>query len=129
MNYKYFKPEELKCNCDDCYSVGEEMSDTFMRKIEFIRGQLGFPFYVMSAYRCSQYNNKVSTTGLNGPHTTGRAMDIGVRGEKAYELVKEAYLAGFTGIGIQQTGESRFIHLDDLTPADGFPRPFIWSYK
>jgi hypothetical protein len=31
----------------------------------------------------------------------------------------------FTGIGIQQKGGARFIHLDDLT---GVGRPTVWSY-
>ena len=33
----------------------------------------------------------------------------------------------FTGIGIQQKGSGRFIHLD-MAPAEQLPRPMIWSY-
>jgi zinc D-Ala-D-Ala carboxypeptidase len=57
-------------------------------------------------------------------HSTGRAVDIAVR------LLQLALQEGFTGIGIQQTGEGRFLHLDDIQPEDEFhvPRPWIWSY-
>lgn len=35
---------------------------------------------------------------------------------------------GFTGIGIKQHGDNRFIHLDDLREPDHAPRPTIWTY-
>jgi hypothetical protein len=43
----------------------------------------------------------------------------------AYRLAKLAFDHGFTGIGINQKGGGRFIHVDDLADA---PRPTIWSY-
>ena len=48
-------------------------------------------------------------------------------GADAIELIALAAGLGFTGIGVQQKGGSRFIHLDDV-PADVLPRPAIWSY-
>jgi hypothetical protein len=71
----------------------------------------------------------VSTTGFDGPHTTGKAADILVYGEDALLLLKLALARGFTGIGISQKGDihSRFIHLDILAQPD-YPRPFLWSY-
>jgi hypothetical protein len=44
--------------------------------------------------------------------------------------IQGSHAKGFTGIGIQQTGEGRFIHLVDIQPEDEFhvPRPWIWSY-
>jgi hypothetical protein len=35
---------------------------------------------------------------------------------------------GFTGIGIAQKGEGRYVHLDDLPSVEGQPRPTLWSY-
>ena len=42
-------------------------------------------------------------------------------------LLQLALQEGFTGIDIQQTGEGRFIHLDDIQPEDEIhvPRPWI----
>lgn len=58
----------------------------------------------------------------------GRACDVVVSGQDAFALVDMAITLGFTGIGIQQKGTGRFIHLDDLREEDGFLRPTIWSY-
>jgi hypothetical protein len=41
--------------------------------------------------------------------------------------LKYALNAGFTGIGVKQTGVNRIIHLDTLTAPD-YPRPTVWSY-
>jgi uncharacterized protein YcbK (DUF882 family) len=68
---------------------------------------------------------RVSTTGPNGPHTTGRATDFGISHVRALELLRHAVGMAFTGIGINQKGSGRFIHLDDL---DTVPRPHIWTY-
>lgn len=120
--YRYFNESELACKC--CGVA--KMDDGLMRKLDNLRQACGFPFPVTSAYRCAKHNSRVSSTGPNGPHTTGRAVDIGVRGEQAMKLIQKAVEMGFTGIGVQQKGGGRFIHLDDL--GEGFPRPNMWSY-
>jgi zinc D-Ala-D-Ala carboxypeptidase len=99
-----------------------------MDKVEKLRDRLGFALPVTSAYRCPEYNNRVSGTGRSGPHTTGRAIDLGVSHSRALELLRMALAMGFTGIGIKQHGQGRFIHLDDLPNAEGQPRSHIWSY-
>lgn len=103
----------------------------FMEKVETIRAVYGKPMKVNSAARCSAYNAKVSSTGLTGPHTTGRAIDIGISGHDAHELLRAAMRYGyFTGIGVSQKGphKDRFLHLDDLPNVDGQPRPWVWTY-
>lgn len=125
MGYRYFTDDELRCKC----GCGQQrMQPDFMRKMDELRAKVGFPLPLTSAYRCSNYNAKVSSTGPNGPHTSGRAVDIAVDRKQAYILLYEAMLMGFTGIGIQQKGNGRFIHLDDLTEPVHRPRPTIWSY-
>ena len=118
---KHFTKSELYCKC----GCGMLPESDFMQKIEALRVEAGFPFPVSGAARCPKHNAKVSRTGLAGPHTTGRAIDITVSRAKGYRLLVLACKAGFTGIGLNQKGDGRFIHLDDLeTPA----RPAIWSY-
>lgn len=126
--WQYFSLDELKCKCAKCGSTGLEMDEEFMRQIIMLREELGFPFSVSSAYRCPAHNAKVSNTGENGPHTTGKAMDIITRGEQAYLLAKKAFIQGLSGIGFSQKGITRFIHLDILE-APEYPRPTIWSYE
>lgn len=102
----------------------------FLDRLQMLREACGFPFNVSSGYRTPEYNNQISKTGLNGPHTTGRAVDILAVGEQAFHLVHLAPLYGFTRMGVDQNGAhgSRYIHLDDLEAEDGFPSPWVWTY-
>lgn len=118
--YKYFKDSEVACQ--HCGKQG--MDEEFMRKIEQLRETLGFPFVVTSAYRCSEHPIEASKKTV-GPHQQGKAMDIRVSRERAYRLLQAALGAGFTGIGVQQKGNVRYLHLDTC---DGDMRPTIWSY-
>lgn len=120
----HFKSAELVCKC----GCGRLPEQSFMDKVERLRMRCGFPMPVTSGFRCPEYNAKVSSTGAWGPHTTGRAIDIGVSHGRALELVRMALTSGFTGIGIKQHGAGRFIHLDDLPDGEKQPRPVIWSY-
>jgi len=119
--WQYFTMQELtcKCGCDDM-----KMDFEFMSTLVHMRRSLGIPFHVTSAYRCPEHNAKVSSTGLTGPHTTGKAIDIAISHQNAFRLVKLALESGMTGIGVSQKGTNRFIHLDMLAE----PRPRIWSY-
>lgn len=119
-----FTEEELRCkHCNEM-----NMDPEFMGKLVNMRLSLGFSFPIVSGYRCPEHNARVSTTGLDGPHTTGRAVDIAVRGEQALIIVESARRFGFSGVGIKQHGPNRYMHLDDLHDAPGRPRPWIWSY-
>jgi len=120
---KYFTDKEFACRC--CGK--SEMNDRLLDALDKMRELCCFPFIISSGYRCPEYNNKVSSTGLTGPHTTGKAVDIVVSGKDAHKLLKYAYMYNFTGIGISQRGDhsKRFIHLDII---EGNTRPWIWSY-
>jgi uncharacterized protein YcbK (DUF882 family) len=124
MTWKHFTRNEFACK-----HCGENKTpDDFIDKLDALREQCGFALPVTSGYRCPEHNSKVSHTGLTGPHTTGRAVDFGVRGDRAYKVMELAMRAGFTGIGLNQKGDARFVHLDDLPNAPGQPRPTCWSY-
>jgi uncharacterized protein YcbK (DUF882 family) len=79
---------------------------------------------ITSGYRCAKHPVEAKKPEP-GVHSQGIAADIGVRGSDAYDLVEIALRFGFTGIGINQKGDSRFIHLDISTDEN---RPTIWSY-
>ena len=123
-NWPHFTHAELKCKC----GCGEnKMDDVFMSKIENLRAAWGKPMKVSSAYRCQKYNSEVSSTGLTGPHTTGKAIDFAIAGDQAFHLVEAAIIHKFTGIGVSQKGDwdKRFIHIDLIVDTT---RPRIWSY-
>lgn len=129
--WKYFSKEELGCRCDECKGNNwHKMNAEFMQLLVKLREKLGFGLPLSSAYRCPSHNQTVSTSGLFGPHTTGKAADIKIYGEHAYTLVHVALDIGFTGIGVKQKGlhDARYIHVDNLTVEENFPRPNIWSY-
>ncbi|MDC0529213.1 D-Ala-D-Ala carboxypeptidase family metallohydrolase [Gammaproteobacteria bacterium] len=124
---KYFSDKELACKCGEC-SGENQMSPAFMERLDELRSEYGKPIILSSAYRCPAHNKKVSSTGENGPHTTGKAVDIKVSGQDAHRVTRIAFRLGFTGIGIKQSGrwQSRFIHVDTLSMGD--TRPRVWSY-
>ncbi len=135
----FFPFREIECH--HCYQQG--MNSDFMVELVLFRKYLNFPLPLSSAYRCPKHNTMVSSTGLDGPHTTGQAVDIKVFGEKAHFLLglilnyRVPTPAGpnlgervFTGVGINQRGRlrDRFIHIDNLETTPGRPRPWVWTY-
>ena len=138
--------------CKHCQQGGLRAS--VLNRLNMLRRIRDKPTPLSSAYRCSVHNTNVSSTGPNGPHTTGRAADIQCSGATAREVLFAAVLvsaveagalteaqakqalpamlkAGFQGIGLAQKGAhgSRFIHLDDLAANDtAGPRPWTWTY-
>lgn len=119
-----FSREELACK--HCGKM--EIPLASVQRLQRVRDRVGHFLKVTSGYRCPAYNNAVSKTGLDGPHTRA-AFDVQVYGKEAYEVVAAAIAEGFIGIGVSQTGpiEKRFIHLDDID-AEGISRPYVWSY-
>lgn len=121
-----FTPDEFRCKGSGEVAMNQE----FMDRLQRLRGVFARPMIVTSGYRSPEHNDRVSKTGRDGPHTTGRAADIQVSGSDAFELFRIVLAHGFTGIGVMQKGphKSRFIHLDDLEQAPSRPRPRLWSY-
>tara|TARA_A100001015_G_C14564341_1_gene546635 strand:- start:39 stop:434 length:396 start_codon:yes stop_codon:yes gene_type:complete len=130
LETKNFKESEFRCRCCGVAL----MKDGYMEKLQLIRDEYGKSMHITSGYRCEAYNDQVSSTGPNGPHTTGRACDVLVSGEDMYRLISLAIKYNMTGIGIKGTGShlSRFLHMDDLlADSSGFfkrVRPTVWSY-
>lgn len=117
----YFTEEELSCPC-----CGENKFNLLtLNKFNALREALGFAMIMTSGYRCEAYN---TLKGFTQTHATGQAGDIACSHKQAHAINKFHTDFGFTGIGINQKGSKRFIHLDDLEEAAGRPRPHIWSY-
>lgn len=119
--YPNFSEDEFRCKCG-CGKV--EMRADFMAKLQQLRNAYGKPMIITSGYRCPDHPVEAKKT-VSGAHTTGMAADIAVQGTDAYNLLKHAFALGFTGIGVQQKGGGRFIHLDTMQRP---PRPNVWSY-
>lgn len=102
------------------------MRPEFMARLQALRTEYGKPMTITSAYRSARHPIEAKK-GRPGAHAMGRAADVAVQGADAVRLVALALKHGFTGIGVQQRGAGRYIHLDDV-PGDMLPRPAIWSY-
>lgn len=119
-DYPNFSESEFKCS--HCEKVA--MQPEFMGKLQALRVAFGKPMKVTSGYRCPAHPIEAKKA-TPGAHASGSAADIAVQGSDAYALLKLAFAAEFTGIGVQQKGGGRFIHLDTLAEP---PRPNVWSY-
>lgn len=116
----YFKDSEFECS----HCGISKMEQGFIDKLNILRESYGKPLRVTSGYRCPQHPVEAKKAS-SGAHTTGRAVDFAVQGEDAYKLLSLSMQMGFKGIGVQQKGSGRFIHLDDW---DNPNRPTVWSY-
>ena len=109
----------------DCSHCGKnEMRPEFMGKLQAFRMQYGKPMRITSGYRCPEHPLEAKKP-KPGAHASGLACDVGVDGQEAYEILRLAFQLGFKGIGVNQKGTGRFIHLDMLEEP---PRPNVWSY-
>jgi zinc D-Ala-D-Ala carboxypeptidase len=119
-----FSVNEFKCKCG-CESI--LFSKDLLDSLQDYRDRYG-SVIITSGYRCPKYNSEISTTGHDGPHTTGFAVDIATDTNSQYNIVR-FYLSSYhaKGIGIAKN----FTHIDFLTNAmsDKYSvRPNMWSY-
>ncbi len=116
---KYFTKAELACSC--CGECRMDMGT--VQRLDDMRAYVNHPIIVNSGYRCPAYNNKVSSTGFDGPHTTGKCADLSVSIHRARNFVEQC-VQRFSGIGIKAHGDvaGRFVHVDELERR-------IWTYS
>lgn len=116
--YKNFSAAEFSCRCG---CGRNDMNPNFLGRLQALRMVYGKPMHITSGYRCPNHPVEKAKTSP-GTHSMGIAADIGVSGAEALTLLRLALEANFTGIGVQQKGNGRFIHLDIRDQAA------IWSY-
>lgn len=119
--YPNFKAEEFRCK--HCGADGIKTS--LLDKLQAMRTEYAKPMIITSGYRCPQHPQEASKP-IPGAHALGMAADIAVQGSEAHRVLSLAFKHGFNGIGVQQKGASRFIHVDICTTE--LPRPMVWSY-
>lgn len=103
--WKYFKPEEKTGSLGHTIS---ELEPTFVDKLDILREKCGFSFVGNSGYRTILENTQVGGV-KNSAHTRRIAMDISCTdATKRIIIAGEAYIMGFTGIGVAKT----YVHLE-----------------
>ena len=119
--YPHFSAKEFQCS--HCGADG--IKEGVLEKLQFMRIAYGKPMIITSGYRCPQHPIEVKKS-VPGAHALGLAADIGVEGAEAHRILGLAFLQGFNGIGVQQKGTGRFIHVDIRNGE--LPTPAVWSY-
>jgi zinc D-Ala-D-Ala carboxypeptidase len=118
--WKNFNLDEFKCQCGCGHvSVHSDLLDL----LQIARNVLG-PITITSAYRCPDHNDSVSSTGLSGPHTTSKAVDIHVSNSQHRKQLIDYFAKKVTGLGIAKT----FIHIDIISKEELAHRPNAWIY-
>lgn len=122
-DYPNFSPLEFQCS----HTGQVLMRADFLHLLQQLRTIYAAPLLISSGYRHPTHPRE-RPKAAPGPHTTGLACDVRIRGPQAHRLLRAALALGFTGIGINQRGDSRFIHLDTVPSSPRGPRPTVWSY-
>jgi zinc D-Ala-D-Ala carboxypeptidase len=120
-SYPNFSAKEFLCT--HCGSEG--VQEALLVKLQAMRTEYGKPMKITSGYRCPQHPIEAKKTSP-GAHALGLAADIGVEGAEAHTILALALKHGFNGIGVQQKGTGRFIHVD--VRSGQLPTPAVWSY-
>ena len=114
-----FSFKEIACqHCQEC-----DINEDFMDDLQTMREFVG-PMKITSGYRCPSHPIEAAKPAP-GSHSKGLAVDVSCRGQGAFNVVRAGLEQGMLGIGVSQQGDSRFIHLDQLSASY---RPSIWSY-
>lgn len=121
--YKNFTADEFKCS----HCGANEMKPEFMDRLQQLRNAYNKPMKITSGYRCPKHPIEAAKP-KPGAHSTGMAADVGIQGSEAHRLLQLALELGFTGVGVQQKGTGRFLHLDTISNQPDSPRPTVWSY-
>ncbi len=118
--FKYFTFSEF--DSPDAPGSGEaHMSADFIRMLDAIRAEVGFPFIINSGYRTPAHNAAVGGVGESA-HTKGLAADIrAITDGQKQAIAKAAIRQGITRIGWART----YIHLDVDTTK---PQRVVWNY-
>jgi len=84
------------------------MDENFMKKLQLLRDDCGFPFKINSGYRCKKHNDKVSKKSM-GDHARGLAVDVAITDRyKREDFIGGRYkLEYFNDMAIAKT----FIHI------------------
>lgn len=125
-----FTKKEIACRCGNCgVESWKNINFASLDKLQEMRTALGFAMPVSSGYRCPNHKSEAKKTEP-GAHGHGQGFDIRVSHEQALIILERAREFGFTGVGVNQKGGGRFVHVDDMPnePSKNRPRPHIWSY-
>lgn len=129
----HFTLEELTCTDEkDLKQLnleeGLKVKDKLIKLAEFaesVRGVLGCPLTVTSAFRCLKLNNRIGGSAMS-QHLFGEAIDIIPMKMSAFEAFSKIVISGiaYGQIILEKRGQGHIIHL-----GMGFKRQKLYSPK
>lgn len=108
---RYFTREEFRCKCAGKYCSGfpAEPQETLVRALDQVRGHFGKAFSPNSGVRCPTHNANVGGVS-NSRHLSGRAVDFGVPGQSAAQVM--AYIENLPEIRYCYAIDDHNVHMD-----------------
>jgi len=124
LRWKNFTPSEFACTHCGENKIKYGLIDT----LQDIRDEVGSPLRISSGYRCPHHPIE-ARKATPGEHSEGTCADVAVSHETAWHVLKAAMAhPRVTGVGVNQRGTGRFIHIGIGEGKTGRPRPRVWSY-
>ena len=120
MTWKNFTREEFRCKCG-CDT--NEITDELINFAQEIRTEAGFALPVTSGYRCPKHKSERAKK-KPGTHAKGLAVDFGLSHGQARIVTRIALSKSRGGVGVNQKGLARFIHVDVEQERTGR----LWTY-
>jgi len=122
MNWPNFSRGEFACTCAHCDGENK-IADETIDAAQAIRTRVGFPMTITSGYRCNRHPIEKAKM-KPGTHARGLAFDVACSHDEARAILDCALDLRLGGIGVNQRGSGRFIHVD----VDPSRINLLWTY-
>ena len=111
VDIRYFTREEFRCKCGGTYCNGfpAEPQEEMVRAVDSVRDHFGRAFSPNSGVRCPTHNANVGGVA-NSRHLKGRAVDFGVPGKTAAQVL--AYVQTLPDIRYCYAIDEDNVHMD-----------------
>jgi peptidoglycan hydrolase-like protein with peptidoglycan-binding domain len=106
---KYFDKHEFACKCGKCGGFPVQPKEKLIKVADRVREHFGSPITVSSGVRCKTHNANVGGVS-NSRHLSGKAMDFGIRGKSANQIL--AYVQKQPEIRYAYAINGSYVHMD-----------------
>jgi len=111
---RFFDREEFRCTCGGrgCNGFPAEPAERLVRNADAARQHFGAAAHVSSGVRCSLRNRELPGSVPNSLHMRGKAMDFGIPGESAADIV--AYVWTLPDVDECYAIDGSYVHMGVL---------------
>ena len=106
---EYFDRSEYACKCGKCGGFPVEPQELMVKAEDKVRKHFGVPIYNTSGVRCKNHNSAVGGVS-NSRHLAGKAVDFGVKGKTAAQVLK--YVNTLPEIRYAYDIDGTHVHMD-----------------